>query len=45
MCTEMGYRKLAMRADAQKVEGKRRWGRPKIWWEDCIKRDLERVGV
>ena len=40
----MGDEKLATRADAQKVEGKRRRGRPRMRWEDCVKRDLERVG-
>ena len=38
----MGDEKLAKRADAQKVEGKGRRGRPRR--EDCVKRDLERVG-
>ena len=31
------------RADAHKVEGGRRRGRPRLWWEVCIKRNLERV--
>ena len=32
------------RSDAQKMEGKRRQGKPRMQWEDCVKRDLERVG-
>ena len=36
--------KLANRVGAQKVKGKRRRGRLRMWWEDYIKRDLERVG-
>ena len=36
-----GDEKLAKRADAQKEEGKRRSGRPRMQWEDCIKRDLK----
>ena len=35
---------LAKRADAQKVEGKRRRRRSRMRWEDYVKRDLERVG-
>ena len=35
--------KLAKRSDVQKVEGKRRRGRPKMRWADWVKRDLERV--
>ena len=40
----MGDEKLAKKADAQKVEGKRRRRRPRMRWEDCVKRGLERVG-
>ena len=29
---------MAQRADAQKVEGKRRRGRPRLQWEDCAER-------
>ena len=28
----------------EKVEGKRRRDRPRMRWEDCVKRDLERMG-
>ena len=40
----MGDRKMVKRANAQKVEGKGRRGRPRMRWEDCVKRELERVG-
>ena len=40
----IGDDKFAKRGDAQKVEGKRRRGRPRMRWEDWVKRDLERVG-
>ena len=40
----MGDGKLTKRADAEKVEGKRRRGRPRMRWEDSTKRDLEKVG-
>ena len=40
----MGDEKLAKRSDTQKMEGKGRRGRPRMRWEDCVKRDLERVG-
>ena len=39
-----GDEKLANRSNAQKEEGKRRRGRLRMRWEDCVKRDLERVG-
>ena len=40
----MGNEKMVKRSDAQKVEENRRRGRPRMRWEDCVKRDLERVG-
>ena len=40
----MGDENLAKRADAQKVEEKRRRQRPRMRWEDCVKRDLEKIG-
>ena len=43
-CEKNGRGKLAKRADAQKVDGKIRLGRPRMRWEDCVKRDLEKVG-
>ena len=38
MCGE----KIAKRFDAQNVERKMRRGRPRMRWENCVKRDLER---
>ena len=40
----MGDEKLAKESNAQKVEGKRRRGIPRMRWEDCIKRYMERLG-
>ena len=34
---------LTKRADVLRVEGKKRKGRPRLRWEDCVKRDLARV--
>ena len=36
--------KLAKRADAQKIGGEGRRERPRLRWEDCVTRGLERVG-
>jgi len=39
----MTDRKLEKRSDAQKMDGKGQ-GRTRMSWEDCVKRDMERVG-
>ena len=38
----MGDETLAKRSDVQRVEEKRRRGRQRMRWEDCVKRDLEK---
>ena len=32
---------LTKKVHALRVEGRRRRGRPRLRWEDCMKRDLE----
>ena len=32
--------RLTKRADALRVEGRRKRGRPRLRWEDCVKKDL-----
>ena len=41
---KMGEENPAKRSDAQKVEGKRRQGRPRIRWEDWVNMGLDRLG-
>ena len=40
----MSWVRLTKRAGALGVEGRRRRGRPRLRWEDCLKRDLVGVG-
>jgi hypothetical protein len=37
----MGDRRLAYKVLVGKPKGKRPLGRPKLWWEDTIKMDLQ----
>ena len=39
----MGDEKLTKRLDAEKVDGKRRRGRPRMGWEGCVMRDVGKV--
>ena len=39
----MGDKKMTKRSDTQKMKEKRRRGRPNMRWDDCVKRDIERV--
>ena len=39
----MEWEQLTKRADMLKVEGRRRRGRPRLRWEDCVRRDLTGV--
>ena len=39
-----GRERLTKRADALRVEGRRRTGRRRLRWEDCVKRYLSGVG-
>ena len=36
-----GEMKNWQRSDVQKVDEKRRRGRPRMQWDDCVKRDWE----
>ena len=35
---------LTKRADARRVDDRRRRGRPRLRWEDCMKSDMAGVG-
>ena len=41
----MSEDRLSKRALKAKEGGRRRRGRPKLRWKDCVKRDLERAGT
>ena len=41
---ENGRERLTKRANALKMESRRRKGRPRLRWEDCVKKNLAGVG-
>ena len=41
----MDEERLSKRALKAEEGGRRRRGRPKLRWKDCVKRDLERAGI
>ena len=41
----MGEYRLSKRVWKAEEGGRRRRGRPKLRWQDCVKRDLERAGT
>ena len=41
----MGEDRLSKRAGKAEEGGRRRKGRPKLRWKDCVKRNLERAGT
>ena len=43
-CGKKEGERLTKRADALRVEGRRRRGRTRLRWEDCVKRYLAGVG-
>ena len=43
-CGKNGRGRLTKRADGLRVESRRRRGRPRLRWEDCVKIDLAGVG-
>ena len=44
MCSKDVREQVMKRADALRVEGRRRRGKPRLRWDDCIEIDLVRVG-
>ena len=40
----MADARLPMRAAELREEGRRRRGRPRLRWKDCVKRDVKKAG-
>ena len=41
----MGEERIAKRVDRLREQGRRKRGRPQFIWEDCVRRDISKVGV
>ncbi len=42
---QMGEERMTKRANRLREQGRRKGGRAQLRWEDCVKRDISKVGV